>query len=146
MKDTFGENPYILNIDRCIGDMRAPAVIRMMFFDLKHAGYLNVGKLFKEMSDSDLGVLIALAEATHPEVESSEMEVINAMKNLTLMSLGLLVGEGIELTEANCERGLRITICYISLESLYRKGLIHVHRENWTMNDSSDAPVASRID
>ena len=137
------EDTFTLNIDRCIADKSNPAVIRELFKQLHDHGYINVGKYFAEMSDIDLDMLTDLADHTHPDAvgESSPDEIAQAMETITLIGMALTVGEGGVLTETACEQGLKLAISYIAIESLYRKGVVNVFRENWSMTDDGSKPI-----
>ena len=137
------DDTFTLNIDRCISDKSNPAVIRELFKQLRDDGYINVGKYFAELSDIDLQLLVDLAEHTHVDAsnESDESDISRGVETLALLGMALTVGEGGPLTESACEQGVRLAIAFVSIESLYRKGLVNVFRENWSMIEEGNKPI-----
>ena len=137
------EDTFTLNIDRCIADKSNPAVIRELFKQLRDDGYINVGKYFAEMSDLDLDMLTEIADHTHPDAvgESTPDQIAQSMETMALIGMALTVGEGGALTESACEQGLKLAITYIAIESLYRKGVVNVFRENWSMTEEGNKPI-----
>jgi hypothetical protein len=137
------EDTFTLNIDRCIADKSNPAVIRELFKQLRDDGYINVGKYFAEMSDIDLDMLTEIADHTHPDAvgESTPEQITQSMETMALMGMALTVGEGGVLSESACEQGLKLTITYIAIESLYRRGIVNVFRENWSMTEEGNKPI-----
>lgn len=137
------DDTFTLNIDRCIADKSNPAVIRELFKQLRDDGYINIGKYFAEMSDLDLDMLTEIADHTHHEAvgESTPDQIAQSMETMALIGMALTVGEGGTLTEEACEQGLKLAITYIALEGLFRKGLVNVFRENWSMTEDSSKPI-----
>jgi hypothetical protein len=137
------EDTFTLNIDRCIADKSNPAVIRELFKQLRDDGYINVGKYFAELSDLDLDMLTEIADHTHPDAvgESTPVQIAQSMETMALIGMALTVGEGGILTESACEQGLKLAITYIAIEGLYRKGLVNVFRENWSMIEEGNKPI-----
>lgn len=137
-KDTF-----TLNIDRCIADKSNPAVIRELFKQLRDDGYINVGKYFAELSDLDLDMLTEIADHTHPSAvnESTPEQIEQSIETMALIGMALTVGEGGVLTESACEQGLKLAITFIAIESLYRRGIVNVFRENWSMIEEGNKPI-----
>lgn len=132
---------FTLNIERCIADKQIPAVIRQLFVELRDHGYVHVGKFYSELSDIDLDTLTTLAEQTHPEAAITEDEQNTAYEHMALLGMGLLVGEGQELSEENCENSLKLAIAYTAIEGLFRAGLVEVIRDNWSMVGDDKLPL-----
>lgn len=137
---------YTLNIERCIADKQIPAVIRQLFVELRDHGYAHVGKFYGDLSDIDLDTLTMLSEQTHPESVVTEEEASRAYEYMGLLGMALLVGEGHELSEENCENGLKLAIAYTAIEGLYRQGLVEVMRENWSMIGDDKLPLVKLKD
>lgn len=135
------ENGFTLNIDRCINDKSQPAVIRELFTQLRKDGYINVGKYFSELSDIDLQTLSDLSERTHPDTDVSQDEAQVGFEVMALLGMALTVGEGGMLDEKTTEVGLKLVIAYTAIETLYRKGLVNVFRENWSMAEDEGKKI-----
>lgn len=138
---------FTLNVDRCIADKSIPAVIRNLFVELRDKGYVHVGNFFKDLTDVDLSTLRDLAESTHPEAEGlTDDQVQSAYEHMALLGMALMVGEGCDLSPDNCELGMKLAITYTTVESLFRKDLVEVIHENWTMDGDGSLPVVKRKD
>ena len=136
--DTDGH--YKINIVQCMSDLSYPDVVRRVFRTLHENTYINVGEFFGSLTEGELDILSAAVEDVSGEPGNDQ-----SLLSLTLLGVGLLVGEGRELTDASVEEALRATISMCVMELLYRRGLIEVHREHWTTDTESDLPVASAI-
>ena len=141
----MAEQMYIVNIDQCIADKSLPAIVRQLFTDIRAKGYLTAGDFYRDMSQPDLDILRDYVEATAEESERTQEERDKAMEIVTLLALGLTVGEGLSVTEESVMDATRTVILYTSLEQLSRFNMCEVFRENWTMDIHSDAPVAGPL-
>lgn len=138
------DSAYTMDMDACIADKETLAVIRSVFRDLKEHGYVNIGDFFNSISDSDLIVLLDMAEAIGPtkdEFTVEDQEV--ALRNLMMLSMALTVGEGEMLVEDTIYKSINSISTYIVLESLYRKGLVDVYRDKWSLTQSNMDTIAS---
>lgn len=134
---------FTLNIDRCIEEKSNPAVVRDLFKQLRENGYINVGKFFEELSDLDLEMLTDIADRSHPDAASelTVEQIDQSMEMMVLIGMALTVGEGGVLTEHACAQGSQLAIAFITIEGLYRKGLVNVFRENWSMIEDGNKPI-----
>jgi len=135
---------YTMNLDACIADTTTPSVIRQLFRDLKENGYINTGDYFCGVSDTDLNLLLQFAEAVGTNKDAfSEEEQDEALRNLMLLGMGLTVGEGEILTEDTVYQSANSVITFIALEGLYRKGLINIYRDKWSMTQNDNDIIAT---
>lgn len=142
-----GNEYYTLNIEKCINDKTLPTVLRMLFVELRDCGYVHVGKFFGEMSRADLDTLRMLADYTHPDNEDvTEEEEKMGYETMALLGMALMTGEGHELSEENCENGLKLALSYTAIETLYREGLVEVFRDNWSMVGDDTMPIVKLKD
>lgn len=147
LKEHMEKELFTLNVDRCIADKSIPAVIRNLFVELRDKGYVHVGNFFKDLTDIDLETLKELAESTHPEATNvTDEQVENAYEHMALLGMALMVGEGCELSIDNCELGLKLAITYTTVEGLFRRNLVEVIHENWSMDGDGTLPVVKRKD
>lgn len=133
---------YTLNIENCIADRTRPAVIRNLFIDLRERGYVTVGEYFETMADADLNSLRDIAEIVASNDEPQTAEEEDAFSNIVLLSCGLIIAEGNEVDPAEFSMAVRMTMTFISLESLARMGAIDVYRENWCMDPDHKGIIA----
>lgn len=124
---------YSLDLDKCLALDNMPAIVKVAFYQLKASGYISVGKYFKDMAQCDLMVLSNIVEKI--ATNTCDQDSTDA---IYMLASALLVGEGVILSEKSFAEGFLSLTMYVSCESLFRKGLIDVHRENWTM-DTLDA-------
>lgn len=151
--DFYGEgvdrldNCYNINIKRCSEIPNIPAVIKGVFLQILDTGYIDVGSYFEEMSDHDVSLLSELANRIHIENQHrfSEEAKEEALYYMTLFSLGMAAGEGLDLTDDNNEKYIRVGLMYISLESLFRHHLILVYHRNWSFDLDNQRPLAERL-
>ena len=140
------DEELIVNIDKCIEDRSIPAVIREVFETVRDHEYLSASNFFETVSDRDLEMLVEMADDLLPDNDVSDENRDDAYTTLSLLAIGLLVGEGRELTENSCTEAIKIVVGYIACESLARKGLIKAIRKNWTMGlETPDAPIAEKL-
>lgn len=127
MDENISKQMFKINLDDCIKHPNVPAVIRSLFIQLKNGDYLSPPKFFQDVSNLDLSILIALAEDQLKENEY-------AIEMLGLLTIALMTGEGITITEEDYIASFSVLPIFIGCEQLKRKGLIDVHYENWTMD------------
>lgn len=115
------------------------AVTRMLAIDLSNHPYLSVGDFMKGLSDSDLQTLVEGAET------EENGEVI--LEDLLILSMMLYQAEGLVIeTEEQATDVLNIFINYLACESLARKGLVKIYRENMSFGeDCADKIVVEKL-
>lgn len=125
------DTQYItINIDKCISNRDTPAVVRQLFIELRNRGYINIGEYFRTMPQEDLDVLRACSDLL--ESDATPEQESRAYESLLLFGLGLMVGEGQELTDDTAKNGVKLVVTYVALEHLFRLDMIEVFRENWS--------------
>lgn len=139
------DDMYIVNVDQCIADRSQPAVVRQLFMDIRDKGYVMAGDFYREMPQPDLDTLRQFVEMSENEGYTQQQQEA-AAGVVTLVALGLTVGEGMSVTEKTVIEAARTVVLYTSLEQLARAGLCKVYRENWTMDLHSDAIVAGPLE
>lgn len=141
------EDSYSINIKRCSEIPNIPAVIKGVFLKILETGYIDVGSYFETMSDHDVTLLSELSNRIHVDNQHrfSEESKEEALYYLTLFSLGMATGEGLDLTDESNEKYIRIGIMYISLETLSRHNLILVYHQNWSFDIDNQRPLAERL-
>ena len=133
------EHAYTIDIDRIISDKRTISCLRNLFSQLKEHGYVTPKTFFNDLSDIDLQTLVELSDLTvDPKV--SHEQAMEAYMQLSTCTIGLLIGEGSEINEQLVQDSFSRLITMIACESLARKGLVTVFRENWEMTGDDEKP------
>ena len=105
-------------------------VTRMLAIDLMDHPYLTVGDFLKDISDTDLQNLLQGAET---DEETGEVQI----EDLLLLSMMLHQAEGLPpiQDDEKATEVMNILINYMACESLARKGLVKVYRENMSFGE-----------
>ena len=114
------------------------AVTRLLAADLIARPYMPVGDYMKSLSDADLQML----------VELSEDEKNPRYEDLILMSEMLAAAEGLPGTFdlEDVQKRIQIFVALLIVESLGRKGLVKVHRENYSFGeDMASKPIVEKL-
>lgn len=103
------------------------AVTRLLAADLLARPYMSVGDYMKSISDADLAKLIEISE----DDENPRYE------DLILISEMLAAAEGLPGNfDLNAvQKRIAALISFLVIESLARKGLVDVYRENFSFGD-----------
>lgn len=126
---------YSLNYGEIAAHKELMAVTRLLAAEMMKTPYVVVGDFIKDLSDSDLKALMKAEE---------EQE----FEDLILMSEMLACGEGCEQssTDTVFQDRTNYFITLLVIESLARKGLVRVYRENMSFHDDMrDKIVVEKI-
>ena len=102
-------------------------ITRALALDLSNTGYISVGDFLRDMNDNDLVNLLAISEDEERD-EYSQILLISEM---------LATGEGLSTSDNSEEFANRMTqlVMFLAIESLHRKGLVKVYRENMSFGE-----------
>lgn len=132
-----------IRFDRVAEDKSFLPVTRLLAIDIIKNPYLAVGDFMKEISDQDIELLLDIAD----DEDNCHFE------ELVLIPEMLAAAEGIpnEYADekemiATARARVAIFITYLTIESLARKDLIIIHRENMSFgDDAGDRVVAEKL-
>jgi hypothetical protein len=113
-------------------------ITRALALDLSNAGYISVGDFLRDMNDNDLVNLLDI----------SENEERDEYSQILLISEMLATGEGLSPSDNSEEFANRMSqlIMLLAVESLHRKGLVKVYRENMSFGaDMADKVIVEKI-
>ena len=136
--DNDGEESFTVVYENIIKAKDLMPVTRTLAIDLSASGYMRVGDFLKDLSDTDLDNLLEISEDQERE-EFSEILLISEM---------LATGEGLNSAADLEETVNRIThLCVLlACESLFRKGLVKLHRENMSFGaDMSNKVIVEKL-
>jgi hypothetical protein len=126
-------NEFLISFKNVCEDNTMLPTTRLLAVDITKNGYINVGDFFKNMPESDLQSYLHMVEEIHNENADAGAEVL-------LLSEMLAIGEGLEnglnATEMQpMQARMGQLIMFLSCESLARKGLVKLYRENMSFGD-----------
>lgn len=128
--DDMNQPKFSINLDKIVEDSTLLAATRLLAVDITKNGYINVGEFFGKMSDNDLQKYLNMAE----DIESE------AAAEVLLVSELLAIGEGLDngLDDIDVDimqQRMSQLITFLACESLARKGLVKLHRENMSFGE-----------
>ena len=133
-----GKETFTILYDNVIKAKDLMPITRALAVDLVHSGYMRVGDFLKSLSDNDLQNLM----------EISDNDECEQFCEILLISEMLATGEGLSSSKDEQEYSDRMNqFCVLlALESLQRKGLVKLYRENMSFGDDmQDKIVVEKI-
>lgn len=133
------EQHYHVNFKHVANEKSLLATTRLLAVDLAKNPYMTIGDFLKNLSQGDLEEFVKIIDTGehHPHFE-----------DLMLISMMLAAAEGTDgnTLDAACEN-LNAFNTFIVCESLFRKGLVKIHRENMSFGeDMKDKLIVERLD
>jgi hypothetical protein len=133
------DQEFHLKYDNIIKEKSFLSITRMLAADMTKNPYMTVGDFFKNTSDSDIQHLIKIIDIGDRHENFGD---------LMLISIMLASAEGCE--GSNLEEyttHLNLFANFVVIESLSRKGLVKVRRENMSFGDDlRNAIIAEKLD
>ena len=134
------EDGYLVDMANVVKDKNSLAVTRMLASDLLKNPYLLVGDWIGNITDSDLQALLTGAE-TNDEGDFN-------LDDILLLAMMLRQAEGLPpmKTMDECREAVGQFIMMLAGESLARKGLVRIYRENLSFGaDMGDKVIMEKI-
>lgn len=134
---------YSVNLEKVVSDKALLSQTRLLAAELIQNPYLTVSDYFLGLHDNDVEEILDIAEDdSNP-----------AYGDLILITEMLTRAEGIDIDEEDDEKyvdlltqRMRVFLSYAALESLARKGLVKIYRENMSFGDEyMDKKIAEAI-
>jgi hypothetical protein len=133
------DTEFNVNYDNIVKEKSLLSITRMLAADMTKNPYMTIGDFFKNTSDSDIQHLIEI-------IDSGENH--ENFGDLMLISIMLAAAEGCQVSNVN-DHTLQLNMFgnFVIIESLYRKGLVKIHRENMSFGeDLRDAILVEKLD
>jgi hypothetical protein len=133
-----GKETFHILYDNVVKAKDLMPVTRTLAIDLVNSGYMRVGDFLKNLSDNDLQNLM----------EISDNDECEQYCEILLMAELLATGEGLESSSDEQQFADRMNhFCVLlAFESLQRKGLVKLYRENMTFGeDMGDKIIVEKI-
>lgn len=137
-KDIFGEDGFIVNYSEVIKSKETLAVTKLLASQLMENPYMKVGQWFKNLSDSDISMLVEISDNN----ESKNFE------DLILLVEMLANAEGVHSSLDMNELHGRVQHFVVLLvgEQLHRKGLVKFYHNNISFGeDAGDKIVMEKL-
>jgi hypothetical protein len=137
-------NEFLISFKNVCEDNTMLPTTRLLAIDIIKNGYINVGDFFKNMPESDLQSYLHMVEEIHNENVDAGAEVL-------LLSEMLAIGEGLEIgfdpdETKTMQARMSQLIMFLSCESLARKGLVKLYRENMSFGeDVGSKPFVKKL-
>jgi hypothetical protein len=131
---------FFVICNEVVKDKELLAVTRLLASDLMVKNYLSVGDFLKNITDTDLKTLI-----DGSVIDDDNHELLDDIMLIALMLSNAESSEEVKSLD-DFQRIISQFISFLAMESLYRKGLIKLYRENMSFSkDMGDKMVAERI-
>jgi len=129
---------FHVNYESIVKEKSLLSVTRLLAADLLKTSYMSIGDFFKNVSDADIQQLVSI-------IDKGEQH--ENFGDLMLISMMLAAAEGCEGSNIDeYTDNVNIFSNFVIFESLYRKGLIKVHRENMSFGqDYRHAIIAEKL-
>ena len=130
-------NGYIVNIPEVVKDKKSLYLTRLLAAQIRDDNYMTVGDFFKNLGDNDVEQLL----------EYSNMDTDKQVEQLLLICMMLITAEGLENADdmETARKHLAQLVGFITLESLYRKGLIKLYHENMSFDENENKIIAEKL-
>jgi hypothetical protein len=124
--------PFVINHEKIVETKEYLKATRLLAAHFSHNQYLSIKDFMNDLSTDDLESLMEMGE--NQEIDE-----------LILISEMLAVGEGLENSEDNETVMKRMGLLYnfLVIESLGRKNMIKIHRENMSFGDDYEQKVVA---
>lgn len=126
---------FIVNYNKIKEMKNIPSSVKLAIYKYSELGYMNVGKFFEELTDSDLDELSLIFDSA---IASTEEECVS-IAFATAVTLAQLEGVFVEKSE-DLNNFFKTAAMLTSIESLNRKGLVKAIHENMSFIEL-DKPV-----
>ncbi len=129
-----------INLKKIASDSQFCSITRMTAAQLLKTPYLTLKDFFEGLSNNDITVLLFMAD----EVERNN----DYLKDLLVLAEMLARAEGADpMNLQDSTNNLNYLCGFIVAESLYRKGLVQIFRENMSFgDDAADKIVVKPVD
>ena len=137
---------FDINYDNVISCKECLSMTRILAADLKANPYMTVGDFLMNVSRSDLAILSDIVEQNMGYEKDNEV-TDERMADFVLMTEMLSRAEGlISEDDDDLTRKISQFMTMVTMESLYRKGLIKLYHENMSFGkDVEHRIVAEKI-
>ena len=101
---------FAVDINKVLADINVMSCVKDVFRSLSKTGYLTPKTYFEQLSEVDLSTLMLMSADMDSEKTSEA-----ALHQLTMLTIGFLVGENSPVSEGNVEESLKYVFLFFSL-------------------------------
>ena len=138
-----GKDSMAIRFDKVAEDKSFLPVTRLLAIDIIKNPYLVVGDFMKDISDQDIELLLDIAD----DEDNCHFQELLLIPEMLAAAEGI-PNEYVDEKEmiATTKSRVAIFITYLTIESLARKDLIIIYRENMSFgDDAGDRVVAEKL-
>lgn len=133
------DQTYTLNYSKIASEKGLLSMTRLLASDLSTNPYLTIGDFLKNLSDGDVEQLVKIIDVGEEHKNFEDLLLISGM-------LSAAEGNAAETLE-DYHKYMSMMMTFVVCESLFRKGLIKLHRENMSFGeDMLNKLVAEKLD
>lgn len=130
---------YSLNYAKIATEKGLLSMTRLLASDLSTNPYLTIGDFLKNLSDGDVEQLVKIIDDGEKHKNFEDLMLISGM-------LSAAEGQPAETVD-DYHKCMNMMMTFAVCESLYRKGMIKLHRENMSFGDDMQhAMIAEKLD
>jgi hypothetical protein len=126
--DNNEEGFYTIDFSKVVTSKDFLATTRLLAANMMANPYITVGDYLKDITDEDLKTLLERSEFVDEDDIGEDFILISQM---------LATGEGLDFSSDIDQVATRVSqfIMYLTLESLHRKGMVKIYRENFSFGE-----------
>lgn len=130
---------YSINYVRVASEKSLLSITRLLATSMTINPYMSVGDFLKNMSDHDLQTLLDIIDVGEEHQNFEDLMLLSGM---------LSAAEGIPCKSIDdYHKCMNMFMTFLAVESLYRKKMIKIFRENMSFGDDMmNAKVAEKLD
>lgn len=141
MTDMEKDQHYHVNLQRVVEQSEFLAVTRLLATHIIQNPYMRISDFIRNLSDSDLIVLLDIFEDMIEAEDNEDCENVHA-EEFVLIAEMLALAEGLDgpTVEQSMKRTNQLSM-FLTLESLRRKGLVKLHYENMSFGEDFENKI-----
>ena len=121
-----------INFDKVVEDREMLSITRLLAANMINNPYLAVGDFVKSLSDTDLDVLMDIAE----EIDGDDFENTPHLEEIILITEMLVRAEGLISTDMDMLVSRVNALCmFLACEGLSRRGLVKLYHKNMSFGE-----------
>jgi hypothetical protein len=121
-----------INYDKIIADRTMLSVTRLLAAHLCYNPYMTVGDFVKSLSDTDLDILMDVAEG----IDKEDFEDAPRLEEMVLITEMLVRAEGLVTVDSSVLTNRVNALCmFLACEGLFRKGMVKLYHNHMSFGE-----------
>lgn len=122
---------YTIEMQKVADEQSVLSVTRLLASKLIKKPYMSVGSFFKDISDTDLQLLLDISDTLGDDVEEEDQHPNSS--DILLIAEMLARAEGVHASNINeTTSNMKAFVGFLCIESLARKGLVRAFRDRFS--------------